>query len=514
MLTLSFTNNGRLATCDLKAGEIVIGRSPACSLVLSDVSVSRRHASVRVAKDRAFVRDLGSSFGTIVNGERLKKDEEVELQSGDSVKLGTVDMTVVEATAEISFFESDTGPSRAPAAIVRPVDVVVAGEPGVGAGRLLTLLSELSKTLVAVPVLADVLERVVQLTFDAIPAERAFLVLSGKDGDLQPAVMRYRDGRPLEQARLSRTVMNSVIRDRVAILSIDALDDTRVQNAQSILVQAIRSFMCAPLWNRNNVIGVLYVDSSVTSEFSREDLEVFTALANYAAVAIDQASLSERLLAETRRRERLQRYHSPGVVDRILNAPATETTMVAHEIDLSVMFCDIVGFTSRSETTPPQELALLLNEFFRRMTDVIFAHDGTVDKFIGDAILAVFGAPFPLANHAKAAVRAALGMRQALAEYNSVIDRPLEVRMAINSGMALAGDIGSPKRMEFTVLGDVVNTTSRIESSIAQRGQIVISRSTNDRVKDDVNTRSIGAHVLRGRTEPIELFVVEGERPH
>jgi adenylate cyclase len=269
--------------------------------------------------------------------------------------------------------------------------------------------------------------------------------------------------------------------------------------------------MCAPLWNRDEVIGVLYVDSPRSSKFSVKDLDAFTALTNAAAVAIEQSRLSNQLMQETQRRERLQRYHSPAVVTRILHGGGNAADELrAQEREVTVMFCDLVGFTSLCEPMRPTEAATLLNGFLTRMTDVVFEHDGTLDKYLGDALLAVFGAPFDDPQHPLKAVQAALAMRRALPAMNKMHEgKPLEMRIAINTGNALTGDIGSPRRREFTVLGDVVNTASRIEGEVAQPGQIVISGNTYEKVKGKVKATLIGSRTLRGRTTALDMYVVE-----
>ena len=379
-------------------------------------------------------------------------------------------------------------------------------------GRLLRLLTEISKTLVTLQPLEKILARVVELVFEVVPAERAFLLLRDAiDQPLSARVMRNRDGSTPTKVSISRTIVNAVMRDRVAMLAKDALYDTRLHASDSIQSMNVRSFMCAPLWNQNDVIGVLYCDNPRSKKFITDDLEVFAALCNYAAVAIEQARLSLTLLEETRRRERLTRYHSPGVINRILQEGEAEGAFVAQERDVSVMFCDIVGFTSMCQHAEPQQIGDLLNDFFGRMAEVIFEHDGTLDKFIGDAILAVFGAPFEQADHATRAVGAALAMQRELVRANAENpSRALRMRIAINSGRALTGDIGSPKRREFTVLGDVVNTASRIESQIAQPDQIVISANTRDRIGSAFELRSLGGKTLRGRDAPLEVFEVLG----
>jgi adenylate cyclase len=408
--------------------------------------------------------------------------------------------------------ERRSGLDRRKADLGRPAGERRSGRDRRG-GRLLRLLTEISKTLVTMQPLEQVLARVVELVFDVLPAERAFLLLrDAMDQPLTARVMRNRDGSVPAKVSISRTIVNTVMRDRVAMLAKDALYDSRLHASDSIQSMNVRSFMCAPLWNQNDVIGVLYCDNPRSKKFITDDLEVFAALCNYAAVAIEQARLSLRLLDETKRRERLTRYHSPGVINRIMQDSDAEGAFVAQERDVSVMFCDIVGFTTMCEHAEPQAIASMLNDFFGRMGEVIFEHDGTLDKFIGDCILAVFGAPFAQEDHATKAVAAALAMKRELARANAEQpDRPpLRMRIAINSGRALTGDIGSPKRREFTVLGDVVNTASRIESTVTKPDQIVISRNTFDKVGTAFDVKSLGGVKLRGRDTELEVFEVLG----
>jgi adenylate cyclase len=407
--------------------------------------------------------------------------------------------------------ERRSGLDRRKADVGRPAGERRSGRDRRG-GRLLRLLSEISKTLVTMQPLEKVLARVVELVFEIVPAERAFLLLRDSiDQPLSARVMRNRDGSVPAKVSISRTIVNTVMRDRVAMLAKDALYDTRLHASDSIQSMNVRSFMCAPLWNQNDVIGVLYCDNPRSKKFITDDLEVFAALCNYAAVAIEQARLSLRLLDESKRRERLTRYHSPGVINRIMQDGDAEGAFMAQERDVSVMFCDIVGFTTMSQHAPPQAIADILNDFFGRMGEVIFEHDGTLDKFIGDAILAVFGAPFEQPDHATKAVAAALAMQRELIKANAEHpERPLRMRIAINSGRALTGDIGSPKRREFTVLGDVVNTASRLESTVAKPDQIVISKNTLEKIGNAFQVQPLGGVKLRGRDTELEVFEVVG----
>jgi len=573
VFTLSFIDGGMPRAHRLREGVTVIGRAPTCELVITAPLMSREHARVRVAGAKVFLKDAGSTYGTLLNGAPLAAER--ELHAGDTFSVAQVLVTLESDVAESDvlseghqlFDETSTivrsiippGPGHAPPpaaattmtpAAPTPVKTVSASPtatPPAGlpapaptaerrrsedrrkvdlgraggdrrsgrdrrGGRILRLLTEIGTTLVTVQPLEQVLARVVDLVFDVVPAERAFLLLrDAMDQPLTARVMRSRDGSVPTKTTLSRTIVNKVMRERVAMLAKDALYDSRLDASGSIQAMNIRSFMCAPLWNRNEVIGVLYCDNPRSKKFTGDDLEVFAALCNYAAVAIEQARLSLQLLEETRRRERLQRYHSPGVISRILHGGSADGAFVAQTRDVSVMFCDIVGFTTLCQHAEPQEVGDLLNHFFGRMGEVIFEHDGTLDKFIGDAILAVFGAPLDQADHATRAVGAAVAMRRELAHVNADRPgRPIRMRIAINSGKALTGDIGSPKRREFTVLGDVVNTAARLESSVAQPDQIVISQHTRERLGPGFDLRPLASVTLRGRDSELDVFEVIG----
>ncbi len=536
MFTLTFVDDGLPRAHRLREGDTVVGRAPSCELVISAPAVSRRHARIRVAGAHVFLLDAGSTHGVLLRGARVTGEQEI--RHGDAFVIGQVTITLERDLGESDLLsdshqileESGTimrrvdlpaapPPPAVTPAVLDPVKAVSATPPAaaIADNRLLTLLTEIGKTLVTVQPLEQVLTRVIDLVFDILPAERAFLLLRDSvDEPLTARVMRHRDGTIPANVSISRTVIKQVMRDKLAMVAKDALYDPRLDASSSIQAMNVRSFMCAPLWNRSEVIGVLYCDNPRSKKFTADDLEVFAALSNYAAVAIEQARLSQQLLEETRRRERLQRYHSPGVINRILHtglseagAPDDAAGFITQERDVTVMFCDIVGFTQLCEHLPPVAVGALLNTFFERMTEVIFDHDGTLDKFVGDAILAVFGAPLDQPDHAARAVAAALTMRHELGKLNAERSgRPIQMRVAINSGQALTGDIGSPKRREFTVLGDVVNTAARLEGTVAKPDQIVISEHTHARIGDRFQVRSLGPVALRGRESEIEVFEV------
>src|SRR5437667_9760992 len=263
------------------------------------------------------------------------------------------------------------------------------------------------------------------------------------------------------------------------------------------------------------VIGTVKVDSPMlTNGFNLNDLDLLTALANYAAVAVERARLNQRIVAEEKKRERLGRCLSPQVTARIIATSESQGAAlgVPGEREVSVLFADIVGFTPLSESMSPAAVALILNDYLSRMTDVIFKHEGTLDKFIGGAIMAVFGAPLDMPDHASRAIKTALEMLERLEEFNSERKEGpyLQIRIGINSGRAVAGEIGSINKKEYTVLGDTVNIASRLESSVAKPMTIVIGEYTEELVEDEFECRSLGAKELKGKEKVVSAYEVLG----
>ncbi|HSF16808.1 MAG TPA: adenylate/guanylate cyclase domain-containing protein [Vicinamibacteria bacterium] len=534
MFELAFLEEGNEQVVPIGAEGVVLGRSPECDVVIKDFGVSRRHAEVVVDGDHCRLVDLKSKNGTQVNGMRVL---EVILNDGDEILLGkflvqfrkTLDEqvvldeekpmleeagTVIRSVGELSKYilEGDTGAhSQAGlrSAVSTPELSREAGELG-KINRILRSLSGLAKALLSAQP-EEVPARVMDAVFEHIPADRGFLMLYDEERNLKPKVVHHRHGHD-EKITISKTIADRVVQDRVAILTSDAQVDPRFAAGDSIRFHGIRSAMCVPLWRGDAVIGIIHVDSPMqTKTFTPDDLELLTALGNYAAVAIQQASLNKKVQEEKIARERLEKYFSPAVATRILSEGEKE----AQELEATVLFTDIVGFTQLAESMDAPSVAQLLNEIFSRMSEPILESDGTLDKFIGDCIMAVFGAPYPQTDHAVRAVRVALEMRNRLNELNGERGGgDIRVRTGMNSGPVLSGPIGSMKRKEITVLGDTVNIASRIESMVAGADQIVIGERTYELVKGQFEVKDMGTVALRGRKESVRVYEVIGEKVH
>src|SRR5687767_11259935 len=312
-------------------GEVVIGRSPECQVVLKDFGISRQHARIVVDEDGVRIQDLKSKNGTQVNGVPVV---EAPLKDGDRILLGKFQLqfsknlegkvvlddakplseeagTIIRSVGELSRLLSDTASGgQSPAAEKKVAPDVQEIEKS---NRILRVLTRVAETLIAVRPVEEVLQQVMEIVFEHIPADRGFLMLS-EDGDakaeakLIPMVIKHRMADSVEGGKItiSKTIADRVIKDRVSILTSDALVDPRFGAGDSIRFHGIRSAMCAPLWNKEQVIGIIHVDSPMlTNCFALNDLDLLTALANYAAVAVERARLNQKIVAEEKKRERL-----------------------------------------------------------------------------------------------------------------------------------------------------------------------------------------------------------------
>lgn len=226
------------------------------------------------------------------------------------------------------------------------------------------------------------------------------------------------------------------------------------------------------------------------------------------------AVASYRYFREERERLVLRRsfeaYFPPSVVRRIVHRPEAITSG-GRKKELTVLFSDIKGFTGYCANRQPEQIQGLLNEYFEAMTEIVFEHGGTLDKFIGDGLLVFFGDPEPLEDHALKGVQAALEMqrkaRELKARWEARGDLPLEIRIGINTGPVIVGNMGSPRRLAYTVLGAEVNLAQRLEAG-APAGGILISRKTYEKVKDFVPTRAKGQIQVKGLDDPVAVYEV------
>jgi adenylate cyclase len=238
--------------------------------------------------------------------------------------------------------------------------------------------------------------------------------------------------------------------------------------------------------------------------------------ANQAAIAIENAQLYTKVKEEERIRERLQRFFSPGVVGKIMSDEKT-ISLGGENRTATILFSDIRGFTSLTEKMKTVTSVEILNDFLSAMSEEVFLHEGTLDKYIGDCVMAIFGAPVPHPDDALRAIKAALGMKKRVhglkEQWRDKLDVSMrevfEIGIGIHTGEVIAGNVGSTKRMEYTVVGTAVNLASRLEN-IAKPGQILISRSTYACTAEHIEARKLPPVELKNISRPVEVYEVIG----
>ncbi len=357
--------------------------------------------------------------------------------------------------------------------------------------KALDLLYEMSKTLGTVFDLKEIFVKACDLIFRGTPAERVVALLAdetidGKilDYSLYPIAVRARDAQVenlSEKLAISRTITQKVMREKVALLSQDAKTDAQFGGAESIVSQGVRSTICAPLITESNVHGVIYADRfDPFAAFSPDDLELISAVAAQAAMVVETVKAHKRLAREEIARANYGRFMPEYVVKQILNNPGSFKLGGVNQT-VTILFADIRGFTAFAERENPEKVVGLLNRYFSAMSEIIFAHGGTLDKYMGDGLMAIFGAPTATPEDAKNALKTAVTMQKRLATLNKELESEgfarINVGIGLHTGVATVGYIGSEQRSEYTAIGDTVNLASRLESN-ASGGQILVSEAT------------------------------------
>ena len=524
-MRFKLTSADNLQTFELKSGTpMVVGRAPTSDIPVFDPTISRRHAEVTTNEKGVHVRDLGSSNGTFHNGQRV---ESCTVAVGDTITFGKVAFKLNPITASAA--PAPPG-KEAPAGATIVRQLPVRNTPGSAFAAIksgeqaavreedekiqqkLSILLEVSKELGRSVDTDSILQKIVEQAYQILTVDRVAIQLMDDSGNLVTKIAR--DKRGTEQQRaVPQSIARAAIGDKVAILSDNAGEDQRF-GGQSILMQQVRSAICSPLMGgEDRVLGVIYVDNvSASHRFNEDDLNFVVAFSGIAAVAIENSQFAERIRKEALARSNFERYFTPQLAQRIASSEGA-TRLGGDKREVTVLFSDIRGFTALSEKMAPNEMATLLTDYFTEMVDCVFRNEGTLDKFIGDAVMAQWGAPIGTPEDPDKAMNAAIEMMAELEKLNEkwkAEGRPeLHIGIGINHGEAFAGNIGSEKRLEYTVIGDVVNTASRL-CSAAGPGEILISDEMKKVLAKKPKLKEMPPMELKNKSQPVKVFRVVG----
>ena len=502
-----------------------IGRHPDNSIQILDRIISKEHAQILRTGDGGFLlRDLGSLNGTYVSGARVS---EHLLKHGDELVLGSTHLAYVEQTdAEESLNRVTIAPSALESIVRHKVDAQSASHDFLPEKQIfdveqlrrdyekLRIGHELGRAIVGVLDLEELLPRILDKSFELLPADRGVILLYDTDGNLIPRYVKHKaKGQENEQIVLSKSILAEVEQHKKAVLSSDATMDSRFSGAHSIIMQGIRSTMCVPLLHVDELLGIMHMDSQIaTNAFTEKDLQIFTGIASQAAVAIQNARLAKNIETETKTRAQFQRLLSPNLVEQLVSGKL-QLEKGGELREVTILISDIRGFTSMSEKKEPAEIVHMLNEYFEVMVEVLFRAQGTLDKYVGDEIMALFGAPVDMPDAAVHAVRCAIDMQKALREFNRTRlaenQEPIKIGIGINTGRVITGAIGSSRTLQYTAIGDPVNTASRL-CSVAKAGEIILSENTMRIVAGAVDALALPPVRVKGKEQELKIYNVIG----
>lgn len=544
--------------------DLSLGRDTSNTIQLKELKSSRRHAKIEFQDGKYYLEDLKSGNGTFLNGNKVTqaplRDKDLihvaetifmfrnpyfylpgvenreatpGLPADGQVKIKTVargDKTVKTVATgskplpdllvpERAFLaESQSGFERTRAELkfdaqrsfmmssqeLRNIAEVEK------ANAKLRILYEVNNAISSILDLQELLGTILDVVFRQIPAERGAILLYDADRDsLETTVAKVRNRAEEGPFKISKTMMNRVVKERISLLTTDAMLDDSYAEAMSIISEGIRSSMSVPLVSKEKLLGVLHIDTTqISAQFNSDTLELLTGIASLAAISIENAKLIKKIEREIETRGHLQRYLSPELVEQIINQQID--MKIGGELKkATVLFTDLRGFTKLTENIGAEAIVAILNDYFTRMVDIIFGNHGTLDKFIGDAIMAIWGLPIGDPNDALNAVKTAIQMQQDLFYFN-IGQREkgrasLKMGAGINTGELVVGNMGSPKRMEYTVIGSTVNLASRVETQTAHN-QILISEFSYEQVAGRVFGVQLPPAPLKGIQRPVTIY--------
>jgi len=512
-----------------------IGRGEDNDVVLHDPlrRVSRFHAQIICDETgKAMLSDLRSANGTFVNDHPASAP--ISLQPDDVVRIGPYRLIYrdTKLRGDTQADPNDTSMFRIEQASVELNELQA--RPGLldlGTNEAmpqssvelsaLELLHEVGVRLARTSTEAQVMETAVDLLFKIEGVHRATLMLWDAEKEaFEGAPLFTRDGKKTMGVEgsydprdlvLSKTILGKVRRENRPLHIRDARSDADLVIAASIVRAGIQAAFCSPLTCQGSFLGVLYADNLAAPDaFSAADFRTFTTIAAQAGLALASAVARSELIRREVERSAMRLYLSPQVADMI--AAADGAIQLGGVLQpLTVLFADIRGFTSLSEKLAAPDVVLMLNEFFTAVTRVILDAGGTLDKYIGDCVMALFGAPLPGEDDVERGLTAAANMQREVVTLNrSRRQRGLpEIRIGIgiHTGPAVVGNIGSEQRMQYTAVGDTVNVAARLVNYAAP-GQVIVSEIVREVAAHGNQFEYLAEVELKGRQQKLNIYSV------
>jgi adenylate cyclase len=510
---------------------LTIGRAPDNDIRIDDLRVSRHHAVIRsISRLRAELSNVSNGNIVLLNEQNVRSETgDPALRVGDQIKIVSTPFRVAwNAEPPLSYTDEPLSMSTS----------MVPAETGVTQllmttssqrtkddeirelrrkAEMLAQLCEMSAALASDFDTSSILDYATGVVMRTIPADCCAALLIEQGGDPRAVSLRFRQPNSADskQPLISRTAVRTAIEKRVMLSSHDVMRDVNLNVSQSAVLQGIRSLACAPLVGREGVYGALYIDRrDVLETFTDVDTQLLAAVAAQAATAVEAARSQERAQREAMARAAFARFMPEHIIKELVENPQ-KFQLGGTNKRVTALFCDVRGFAKLSHRARPETIVDLLNILFTEMAAEIFQHQGTLNKYLGDGLMALFGAPVEGTTDAVNAVTAAIGMQRRIKEVNAQLAAKnlpsVQLGIGINTGEATVGCIGAEQRSEYTAIGDTINIASRIEGQ-AKPGQILVTEATAQELGDHFTLSESWAVEVKNIDEPVQIrSVIYGE---
>jgi len=503
-------------------GEVTIGRHPKNTICIPESSMSKQHATIEYDGKQYIFRDLGSANGSYFNELRIT---EHILSDGDMLRLGHAFITFKDSSEVehdvstlVSFEQFDDSKTTD---FQERVDVAEFErfQPEQEISDASTLRVDYEKLRLGQELLQHIgLERdlnklLTTIAKQLIPmfaADRGVILLVNKTGGFETKAVHS-----IEKLDAPITVSNSVLKEvkatKTAVLLSKNEKEDEIAKVSSLKIMGVSSVMCAPIIHDDEVIGAIHLDLRTgQGGFIKKDLQLLGGISTYIAMAVANARLTEKIKHETQMQAQFERLLSPSIVKELVSGKLN-IGQAGELRQVTIMFVDIREFTRMSQKAAPKAVVQLLNNYFERVVEIIFKYGGTVDKFMGDGVMVLFGAPIAMEQQADAAVSCALEIQAMLGIWNKQRikeKQPLiPVGIGINSGEVVVGAIGSSKTMQYTCIGNAVNVASRL-TGVAKAGQVIASQSTMKALQSKVKFKALPPQDIKGFDGKVQAYDV------
>jgi len=523
MASLSIKNSSGEQHVSLQ-GPVLIGRHPKNDICIDESAISKQHAKVENMDGKYVFTDLGSSNGSFFNELKIK---EHIFAHGDTIRIGNTLLTFENQSERgldihtlVTFEQFDSGSTTEFQERIE-LQEFERFQPESEVGDINLLRGDYEKLRLGHELLQHIgLERNLDVLLQTIAkqlipmfaADRCVILLLDSRNEFQTKAVHSIEKLDAPIA-VSTSVLQEVKTSKTAVLLSNTEKEDEIAQVSSLKLMGISSIMCAPIIHNNQVVGAIHLDLRTgQGGFIKKDLQLLGGISTYIAMAVVNAGLTAQMEKEIKIQAQFERLLSPNIVKQLISGQLSigQTGELRH---VTIMFVDIRGFTRMSHEASPRAVVELLNNYFERVVEIIFKYGGTVDKFMGDGVMVLFGAPIPMKQQSDAAISCALAIQAMLKVWNKarfqIKQGLIPVGIGINSGEVVVGSIGSSRTMQYTCIGNAVNVASRL-TSMAKAGQIVASSTTMKTLQSKVKFKALPPQAMKGIEGKVQTYEVLG----